>query len=273
MIKKVTLSTGKVFAPKEVMPTIPAGHKVGIFYTGGVESTLVALMMLKKYGVDNVVFIFMSLDRYSNYKDNRPKFEKIAADFKRRVENIGGIHTMEIDNDDQNNCDEWYGTRNIVEWALAKVRKNFGPCLHVFAGYSNIHRENIQLLEDCGWEKEMQLREQVMEWLPDHIDDYPEVRDFLYKCDGMIYFVAEATSFLVVQQHYYSSVKPLEHLTKNEVVEVYHKFGFKDELAATVSCNRPEVKAEEHCGVCKNCKQRQLAFEIAGYEDPTVYLN
>ena len=273
MIKKVTLSTGKVFEPKLVMPTVASGNKVGLFFTGGVESTLVALMMLKKYGADNVIFIFMSLERYSNYKHNHKKFQRIQEDFKRRVESIGGIHTMEIDNHDAQYCDELYGSRNIVEWSLKKVTSEFGECKHIFAGYSNIHRENIQLLKDCGWEKTIQLKEQVKQWLSERMDQYPEVRDFLVDCGGDIYFVTESVAFDIVQQHYYSSVKPLNEMTKPEVIELYKKFGFEKELAQTISCNNPDVEASMHCGICKNCTQRQKAFIVANIEDQTIYAN
>lgn len=273
MIKKVTLSTGKVFDPKEVMPTVKKSEKVGIFFTGGVESTLVALMMIKKYGVENVVFVFMSLNRYSNYKDNREKFYKIQKDFARRVETIGGIHVMYIDDDDANNCDEWYGSRSIVDWATQKISKNFGVCKFVFAGYSNIHRENMQLLEDCGWESTIQLKEQVKQWAHDRMDDYPEVRDFLINCGGDIYFVTESVAFTIVQQHYYQSIRPLNLMTKPEVLELYEKFSLIEELAQTISCNNPAVEASEHCGICKNCKQRQKAFEAVNIEDQTTYVN
>lgn len=272
MLNKVTLYTGREFQPE--LPEIDDDEYAGIFFTGGVESTLVAKMMIEKYGVDRVVFIILTMNRYSNYASNQKKLSRVTGDFESRVTRLGGKHIVDMNTTDAEQCDELYQTRILVDMTRMKINREVGKCNHVFAGYSNIHQEHMTLLDDCEWEKGMMLREQVETWLDEdnRIDNYPEVKRFLREQKGALYFVTEAVSFSTVQDHYYNTIKPLNELTKGEAVELYKLYDIEDELQYTITCNEPKYSGYDHCGECKNCIQRQDGFTDAGMEDPTNYM-
>lgn len=60
---------------------------------------------------------------------------------------------------------------------------------------------------------------------------------------------------------------PLIGMTKREIVEAGSDLGLPFEL--TYSCY---AGGRVHCGVCESCMRRKRAFELAGVEDPTEYL-
>jgi 7-cyano-7-deazaguanine synthase len=60
---------------------------------------------------------------------------------------------------------------------------------------------------------------------------------------------------------------PYLHLRKSEVL----RRGEKLPLQHTFSCIRPIHG--NHCGACNKCAERRLAFNAAGIEDPTEYVN
>jgi 7-cyano-7-deazaguanine synthase len=63
-------------------------------------------------------------------------------------------------------------------------------------------------------------------------------------------------------------VAPLVHLSKPEVIR--QGVALQVPLALTMSCLRPA--AEQHCGDCNKCRERQEAFDEAGIIDPTAYV-
>lgn len=273
MLEEVTLYNGKKFKPD--LPEISENEYVGIFFTGGIESTLVAKMLIEKYGVDRVVFIVLTMDRYSNYAKNAEKAKRVFQDFETRVSRLSGKHIVDMNTEDANNCDEWYGTRVLSDITKKKITRTVGKCNYVFAGYSNIHKEHMEMLEECGWENQIVLREQVEKWLlqENRIDKYPEIKKFMEEQKGALYFVTESVPFTTVKEHYYDTVKPLHLLTKSEACDLYRQYNILDEIAHTISCNQSQYGGYDHCGVCKNCIQRQDGLWDAGITDPTNYVN
>jgi len=273
MLKEVVIYNGKKFKPE--LLDIAENEFVGIFFTGGIESTLVAKMMIEKYGVDRVVFVILTMNRYSNYAKNAEKAQRVLSDFENRVQRLGGKHIVDMNTEDADNCDEWYGTRVLSAITKMKISKEVGSCRYIFTGYSNIHKEHMEMLDECGWEKGFVLREQVENWLREEnrIDNYPEIKRFLDEQKGALYFVTESVPFDIVQEHYYDSIKPLNNLTKDEAIDLYRQYDIIDELAHTISCNDPSYEGYDHCGYCKNCIQRQDGFKDTGITDPTNYAN
>lgn len=52
-------------------PAINSGDKIGILYTGGIKSSLVASIAKKIYGIDNIVFLLISMDQSSNFGNDK----------------------------------------------------------------------------------------------------------------------------------------------------------------------------------------------------------
>jgi len=61
---------------------------------------------------------------------------------------------------------------------------------------------------------------------------------------------------------------PLLHLSKVEIIKKGYELGV--DYSKTVSCYQAD-KNGKACGVCDSCRIRQLAFENASVDDPTIY--
>ena len=100
-------------------------------------------------------------------------------------------------------------------------------------------------------------------------------------------FVEEINEALFAGNYEHVKIRaPFIQLSKADIVEVGHRLGvpFED----TWSCYDPYMIVHTppmqgrtpttkvgrellHCGTCGTCRERKMAFEIAGIEDPTVY--
>jgi 7-cyano-7-deazaguanine synthase len=61
---------------------------------------------------------------------------------------------------------------------------------------------------------------------------------------------------------------PYAHVGKADVIR--RGTALQLPLDLTLSCMNP-VATTTHCGICSKCRERHLAFEEAGIEDPTIY--
>lgn len=62
---------------------------------------------------------------------------------------------------------------------------------------------------------------------------------------------------------------PLIDLTKVEIIQIGNQLGV--DYAQTVSCYKADDNGRA-CGECDSCKIRRAAFENAGVDDPTLYV-
>jgi 7-cyano-7-deazaguanine synthase len=64
----------------------------------------------------------------------------------------------------------------------------------------------------------------------------------------------------------FSIEAPFLHLGKHDIVAV--GMGLGVDFVQTWSCYKG---GENHCGKCGTCVERKEAFELAGFDDPTLY--
>lgn len=259
----VNLSTGKTFDILSEYPAIDPGDKIGIMFTGGVESYLVARIAKQVYGIDNIIFILIQSNQYSNYSSNKDKIKKVKHDFYENVGMLGGVHTFEVGED------VYFGHDFAYSTIFNEVKNKFPTIKHIFAGYSNIHKESLTMLLDCGWDKGQITIDDVNNFFDTHKDNYPELKRFMAEMKGDFYFVNEVVGFEHVVYHFYKVLRPLDKFTKVEVVEIFKKLNLLEELFNTTSCNTSS--SLQHCGVCKNCLHRKDAIQKNGIHDLTVY--
>lgn len=261
MDSQYTLSTGKIFKIDDYYPKLLEGEKVAIMFTGGVESTLVALIARELYGKDNVVLLHIGLKEYSNYRNNSNKVERIKRDFYRAANNLQ-MNTYEL-------IGNFESGDHYFNQIMTKLHSDIPGLNYMFAGYNNIHKENIQLLLDCDWALGKLTINDVDEYFQNNKDKYPELDLFVNQLKGALYFVNEYGGFENVIHHFNNVLRPLLDYTKPEIVEMYHLMNLEDYLADTMSCNI--VGYENHCGVCKNCLHRKWSFHESGVDDKTQY--
>lgn len=273
MIKKVTLNSGKKF--ELTLPRIKKDEYVGLYFTGGIESTLVAQMLFDKYGVDKVVLIIISSGYYGSFRRKESKKVRVIHDFELRSKEIGAKHTISITSEDFDMQDEYYGTRYINPLVKAKITKNIGNCNNVFSGFSNVQKEMMQILHDCDYANRSMTNAEVHKWLEEdnRIDNYPDMKQYLQDQNGDLMFVNNLAGFSYINEYYSNTIKPLNDLRLPEIIDLYSKYKLEDMLSDTISCNMGDMKGHDQCGVCKSCQQRKAGFEEAGVEDPTSYVN
>ena len=69
MDSSYTLGKNKKLFELAEFPAINPGDKVGILYTGGIKSSLVARIAKEIYGIDNIVFLLITMEQFSNFKN------------------------------------------------------------------------------------------------------------------------------------------------------------------------------------------------------------
>lgn len=259
----VNLSSGKTFDISKEFPQIDAGDKIAIMFTGGVESYLVAHIAKHLYGIDNIVFVIILADQYSNFSSNPDKMEKVKKDFYGGVEKIGGLHTHEIHESAFSGHDFVY---NLI---LKDVKEKFPSIKHILSGYNNIHRESMVMLMDCDWDKGKFTIDDANEFFNSHKDSYPELKRFMEEMKGNLYFLNGVVGFEQAIYYFYKVIKPLDKFTNIEVVEIYKNLSILNRLFDTTSCNRST--SVQNCGICKSCLVRKDAIEKNNIVDLTVY--
>jgi len=120
-------------------------------------------------------------------------------------------------------------------------------------------RNGIMLSIACGLAESREL-DTVM--IANHFGDhaiYPDCRNSFV--EAMSKAMHEGT---------YNNVRlfaPYTNISKSEIAKIGKRL--KLDYAKTYSCYKG---GEKHCGKCGTCVERKEAFEIAGMEDPTEYM-
>jgi len=251
------------------MPVLPDFNQVSILFTGGVESTLLAKMCVEKYGKDNVIFVLYAMDEYNVFYHDKEKLVKITEDFHSSVVSLGGYKTLIIDNEEYQKYQGWLADRT---WQ--SIVSNYPSVQCMIGGYNNIHKECFDLFLEIDFPNNKKPSQTARLIVASEKKRYPEIWDNIYKCNGVIYFVEDDYTLkdyrdiLSMYQHP-NHCAPLYEYAKEDVIRIYEKLDWLDTLYKTHSCNDPIVNA--HCGKCKNCLSRRLAFENSGIEDKTYY--
>lgn len=246
--------------------------KVAVLFTGGVESFLVGKLCIEKYGPENTIFVLYAMDCYNVFFRKPDKVNRITNDFFDSVKRLGGKHTIVIDNDLYNKHDGYLADRT-----QSIVCDLYKDCEVIFGGYNNLHKECFQIAEDIDFENNQDnASKKARLLLASEPKKYTELYDLIFKCNGVIYFIEDdytLKNFKDIKSMYDHPMvhAPLFDLKKEEVIDVYRQKDWLEDLYDTRSCNVDDIAGQ--CGVCKNCLNRKLAFELSGVEDKTKYVH
>jgi len=248
------------------LPQLSDG-KVALLFTGGVESYLLATLLLKKYGKDNVVLMSLLMKEYNVFGKYPEKAERVLNDFNAATKKLQAVHTHLLTSAA---ISKFQGT--LPERVLQSMYEVFPDVKYTFDGYNNIHKESLDIFYKTNFnEHEKYGVKQARLYLATHQHEYPELYDFVFKCEGIIYFVQDdyklKTREDVTTQQSSTHFSPLLNYTKAQVIKMYEEAGLLDELYNTKSCSSYHV----HCGQCSNCLNRMFAFKQSGVEDKTFY--
>lgn len=254
-----------LYVINENFPVLKSGSKVGIFFSGGLESTLLAYVSSKLYGADNVL-LFYSDRMFSG--NNAAIDANIRANVKRTSEVIGKEATY-IDTDYNLLTQD---RKLFVESYSKRVMQDHGLSF-MFFGFTSLFFEVEPFKDDSlslkdiiaqAYANQVLYKDTIREFHLDtgayasylkDIDIPPELYPILRGATGMLR-------------------SPFKDLNKKEVIDLYAKLGILPISYNTSSCIMDELRETgKHCGKCFNCQQRLDGYMMAGYLDKTNYLN
>lgn len=243
-------------------PQINTGEKVVILFTGGIKSTLVALIAKEIYGVDNVIFGNISMHAFGDFYNDPERVAINKKNYDEAVHRLGGVHKFVLDNSD-------YTThKNMHEIHQKKILARYPTLKYTIAGWNKPYEESMQMLQDSGYGKGMTTKYQLAKFIKDNQAKYPTLNFEIENWSQPIPFTNKHLDHSTSTRTFNHTVRPLRHLDDSQVIELYSRMNLLSELRNTKSC---EHDANTHCGNCRNCLKRKYYFANAGITDQTEY--
>ena len=198
------------------MKLIDGCNKVGVMWSGGIESTIIVLLCLEKYGHDNVYTFTQKFpidDPFVRAQRHYHMFVEAIA------EEVGFTNYTFVE----------MGSNGLFS---NEVRPEF--CERIFELQPNLDvlYSGINMVHN-GPMVDLARRQQV-------IDTFAK----------------------------FKITAPFINSTKSEAIQLYYEHNKQHILSMTRSCAK---NTANHCGLCANCAERILGFNMAGMTDPTTY--
>lgn len=255
----------KKFVIKDHFPDLAKDKKMGIFLSGGMESTLLLLIAQMVYGKDKVL-AFYSDNIFSANDPVRGKY--IVANVMRTAEfcDVDPIfvnfdYELHLSNRQKSHEDKiTYLQENYhIDFVVLGFTKLFFE-VEIFKR-DGITEDEVKKI---AFSDPIKYKSTIEEFYL-HTDDYTWT---LLEIDipADVYPTLRSTSGFIRS--------PFQDLNKCEVVDLYRQLDKLDILYKTSSCITESLtKVGKHCGRCFNCQQRYDAFRIlnCGVEDLTEY--
>lgn len=265
--KFILQPTNTNYSISENFPKPSEGKNVGIFLSGGLESTLILKIAISVYGKDRVI-AFYSDEIFTNKdpKGNRNVWTNVGnigdlldiipvylpIDYNLHMTNkMASAAKLISDGERDHNVD-------FTMWGFTKLFFNVSE----FKTDSNSTHESI--LEQC-YSNPIKYKDVIEEF---HLPT-GEFSSYVKDLDipGDVYKMLEHD-----RQNGYRIKSPFRTLNKGEVVDLYRQLGWMDLAYNTRSCVTDSIsETGKHCGECFNCQQRYDAFAVLGLEDKTQY--
>ena len=243
-------------------PAINPGDKVIILFSGGIKSTLAALIAKELYGIENIVFGFISIDAFGDFKNNTERLKISKKNYDDVFERLGGIHKFELGNND------FTKNKSMHQLHSKKILNAFPSVKYSIAGYNKIHEETMEMLIASGWGKGFITKSNLSSYVESNSDKYETLNYALKNFNLPIPFTNSDVEFNELHKSFYSMVRPLRNLNDAEIIQLYNKMNLLNNLYQTKSC---EILENDHCGNCRNCLERKDAFLQAKITDLTNY--
>ncbi len=240
---------------------------VGVFLSGGLESTLILKIALDVYGKDRVIAFYS--DEIFTYKDpngNRNVWTNVS-----NSANILGVEAQYLSIDyDLHMTDKMASAARLIEdgsknhnvdftmWGFTKLFYNVSE----FKTDKNATHETIK--EQC-YSDPVKYKDVIEEF---HLPT-GEFSDYVKDLDipGDVYKMLDYD-----YNNEYKIKSPFRTLNKGEVIDLYRQLGCLDLAYSTRSCVTDSIsETGKHCGTCFNCQQRHDAFAVLNLEDKTEY--
>lgn len=255
----------KIFDINLHFPKLESDRKMGVFLSGGMESTLITLIAQKVYGKENVL-IFYSDNIFSANDPDRSRYI-IGNVF--RTAKVLGIEPIYVDFDYSFHV---ANRKQSIENKIKNLQEIYAVDFVMF-GFTKLFFE-VEIFK-----KEGLTETDVKEIAFSEPDKYKStIEEFYLETDEYTWTLLEidipSEVYPLLRQTSGFIRSPFQDLNKCEIVDLYYQLGWLDILYKTSSCILDSLtKTGKHCGYCFNCQQRWDAFKIlgTGIEDRTEY--
>ena len=253
------------FIIEEHFPKLEKNKRMGVFLSGGMESTLITLIAQEVYGKENVL-IFYSDNIFS---DNDPKRSSYITANVFRTAELLNVTPIYVDFDYDFHI---LNRKQSIENKISTLREQYSVDFVMF-GFTKLFFE-VEVFKQDGLTEEM-VKEMAFA--------YPEkyqstIEEFYLETDEYTWTLLEIdipAEVYPLLRHTSGFIRsPFNNLNKCEVVDLYSRLGKLDILYRTSSCITDSLtRVGKHCGRCFNCQQSWDAFKILGTDikDLTEY--
>ena len=258
--------TNTFFSLKDNFPALKDGKNIGIFLSGGVESSLLTFLAFKIYGKDRVI-CFSSDNIFSG---NDPVRNKFIDTNIRKAEKTLNISLVYLDF----NYDLFLNDRKkFMEDEFQKISKKY-DIEFLLMGLTELFFEveifkqssmTEDKIKEIAYSNPKKFRSTIDEF---HLDTNEYTWELLN-----IDIPAEVYQLLRTNSSFIKN--PFKILNKCEILDLYRQVDALDILYKTTSCITESItNTGKHCGECFNCQNRHDAFMILGnLEDLTEYVS
>ena len=245
-------------------PKLSNHQKMGVFLSGGMESSLISLLAREYYGKERVVF-FYSDNIFSSNDPDRNSY--IHTNINRAAKLLDIVPTYldfnydaHVNNRKQSINDKMENlkTTQHIEFVMFGFTKLFFD-VEIFKQSGM----TIEMIKNIAYADPILYKSTIEEF---HLDTERYIEHLLdIDIPAEVYPLLRQTSGFIKS--------PFKNINKSEVVDLYRQLGLLDKLYGTSSCIRDSLTVTgKHCGDCFNCQQRWDAFKILGtVQDLTEY--
>ena len=242
----------------------PKTNKVGIFLSGGMESTLISYIAIQLYGKENIKFFYSdNIFTCNNSKINSHVKTNIA-----NAENTLGIRAEYISFDYSLHV---HNRKLSIEQSIKNIEQKYSVECLLF-GFTKLFFD-VEIFKQQG----MTIQD-IKRITMANPEKYKSViEEFHLKTNRYIENILAIDIppevYQILRDNSGFIKSPFRDLNKSEVVEFYNQLGLLGMLYNTTSCIESSItETGKHCGRCFNCQQRWDAFKILGtVDDLTPY--
>jgi hypothetical protein len=254
-----------IYEIEKYFPILSNDQKMGVFISGGMESTLISLIAQKIYGKDRVINFFSD----NIFSSNDTNINTYIRTNITQVKNLLGVTPVYLEFDYEQHVSN---RKDSIKNKIMSLKESYNIEFVMF-GFTKLFFE-VEDFKQAGI-----TVEQVKEIAFANPEKYKStIEEFHLETDEYTWHLLDidipAEVYHLLRQSSGFIKSPFKDLNKCEVVDLYQKLEFVDILYKTNSCILESItKTGKHCGNCFNCQQRYDAFKIlgTGITDKTEY--
>lgn len=247
------------------LPNLQPNKKIAVLFSGGLASTMAAVLSIEKYGIENVVAVFIPM---SNIKleqnkllENRIQAFNLIADELGITNKVMLLTQEDYQINDVDNLMVDIHRLDFVASLITILKNNGHDVQSLIGGNAKLDAEIRELLN----------RDRFADGVIGNIDadgvkEYVEANPENYS-EIIAHNVLQNYGKWITNNAFYKLeesrgedkdllVFPFGDTTKKQIVQMYKEKGLEELLAKTKSCS----KNLDHCGMCNGCLQREIAL-------------